>query len=130
MAAWGDVVTFLPWTIHERYGDVDLLQRSFDSMRRWVDLLDSRSGGTDLWPDEFQLGDWLDRRHRTMRHAKTDARLVATCHFARSVAIVRDTASLLGLTDLAAGGGTRRRRRTSVPPRVHGTERPPSAPTP
>src|SRR4029079_11986667 len=60
MAAWGDAVTVVPWTAYQRYRDAGLLARSLVSMRAWVDVLRARAGERMLWPEEFQLGDWLD----------------------------------------------------------------------
>jgi alpha-L-rhamnosidase len=96
-AAWGDVATFLPWTLYERYGDRELLARQFDSMRAWVDFVHAKAGDRLLWRD-FQLGDWLDPDAPPGEpwRAKTDGALVASAYFARSAQIVADAASVLG----------------------------------
>ena len=47
-------------------GDVAILSRlNADSMRAWVDFVRDKAGDSFLWPEEFQLGDWL--RSRTPR---------------------------------------------------------------
>jgi alpha-L-rhamnosidase len=102
-AAWGDVATFLPWTLYERYGDIELLARQFDSMRAWVDFVRAKAGERRLWPTEFQLGDWLDPDappHEPWR-AKTDSVLVASAYFARSAQIVADAAATLERHEVA-----------------------------
>jgi alpha-L-rhamnosidase len=102
-AAWGDAATFLPWTLYERYGDTELLARQFESMRAWVDFVRAKAGERQLWPTEFQLGDWLDPDappHEPWR-AKTDSVLVASAYFARSAQIVADAAATLGHEALA-----------------------------
>ena len=83
-AAWGDTATVVPWTMYERYGDVGLLARQFGSMRAWVDFVHAKAGDAFLWPEEFQLGDWLDPDAPPDEpwRAKTDAVLVATAYFA------------------------------------------------
>jgi alpha-L-rhamnosidase len=102
-AAWGDVATFLPWTLYERYGDSALLARQFDSMRAWVDFVHGKAGEQLLWPREFQLGDWLDPDAPPDQpwRAKTDAMLVASAYFARSAQIVADAAAVLEHAELA-----------------------------
>src|SRR5262249_15464312 len=56
-AAWGDVVTFTPWTLYERSGDADVLRAQYPSARRWVDLQERLAGPSRLWDRGFQLGD-------------------------------------------------------------------------
>ena len=38
-AAWGDAATIVPWVLYERTGDRGILERQFDSARRWVDAV-------------------------------------------------------------------------------------------
>lgn len=103
-AAWGDAATFLPWTLYQRYGDVGLLARQFDSMRAWVDCVRRRAGAGRLWLEGFQFGDWLDpdAPPDNPRRSKTDPHLVATAYFARSAQIVANAAAVLGREDVAA----------------------------
>lgn len=96
-AAWGDAATVVPWTMYERYGDVGLLARQFASMRAWVDFVRAKAGRALRWPEEFQLGDWLDPDAPADEpwNAKTDRILVATAYFARSAALVGRAARVL-----------------------------------
>ena len=50
----------VPWVLYQRFGDVGILARQFDSMRAWVDLLARTAGEARLWDTGFQFGDWLD----------------------------------------------------------------------
>jgi alpha-L-rhamnosidase len=102
-AAWGDAATFVPWTIYQRFGDKGLLARQFDSMRGWVDFVRAKAGDRLLWPDEFQLGDWLDPDAPPDQpwRAKTDGVLVATAYFAQSSRLVSEAARVLGLAEVA-----------------------------
>jgi len=103
MAAWGDAVTVVPWTAYQRYGDTELLAQSLASMRAWVDVLRARAGERMLWPEEFQLGDWLDPDSPPDApwRAKTDGVLVASAYFAHSAHLVGDAAAVLGEHDVA-----------------------------
>jgi alpha-L-rhamnosidase len=102
-AAWGDAATFVPWTIYRRFGDTGVLARQFDSMRGWVDFVRTKAGDRLLWPDEFQLGDWLDPDAPPDQpwRAKTDGLLVATAYFAQSAHLVSEAARVLGFDEVA-----------------------------
>lgn len=103
-AAWGDVATFTPLALYERYGDRGILERQFDSARRWVDLIDSLAGDDHLWNEGFQLGDWLDPAAppQDPADARTDRHLVASAYFCASARKVSQMAALLGRADEAA----------------------------
>lgn len=102
-AAWGDAATIVPWTMYERFGDEGLMARQLDSMRAWVEFVRAKAGDALLWPEEFQLGDWLDPDAPPDQpwRAKTDAVLIATAYFARSAQLVGQAARVLGRAELA-----------------------------
>jgi alpha-L-rhamnosidase len=97
-AAWGDAATIVPWTLYQRTGDLDVLERQFPSMRAWVDRITDLAGPDRLWAGGFQYGDWLDPTAPSgdASGAKADPDVVATAHFARSSWIVAESARLLG----------------------------------
>ncbi|MBA8815157.1 alpha-L-rhamnosidase [Microbacterium halimionae] len=100
-AAWGDVATFLPWTLYERFGDRGIVAAQFDSAKRWVDLVESLAGPDRLWNEGFQLGDWLDPAAppQDPADARTDRYLVATAYFARSARLLSHMAAVLDRTE-------------------------------
>jgi alpha-L-rhamnosidase len=102
-AAWSDAATIVPSVLYERYGDTERLARQFESMRKWVDWVRAKAGDRMLWPDEFQLGDWLDPAAPPDQpwRAQTDSVLVASAYFARSAQLVSEAAAVLGDTDAA-----------------------------
>jgi alpha-L-rhamnosidase len=102
-AAWGDAATVVPWTMYERFGDEGVLARQFDSMRAWVEFVRAKAGDALVWPEEFQLGDWLDPDAPPDQpwRAKTDAVLIATAYFALSAHLVGRAARVLGRAELA-----------------------------
>lgn len=102
-AAWGDAAVVIPWTLYERTGDVDVLERQLASMRAWVDHVDALAGPEHLWSGGFQFGDWLDPTapNDNPYLAQTDPDVVATACFARSAAIVARAAAVLDRHDLA-----------------------------
>lgn len=102
-AAWGDAAVLVPWTLYLRYGDSDILERQFESMRAWVDLLTRVTGENLLWDSGFQFGDWLDPSAPADNPsaARTDPAVVATAYFAHSAEILGQAATVLGRTEEA-----------------------------
>lgn len=99
-AVWGDVAVLTPWTLYERFGDLDVLRRQYESGRRWVERMIRQSGDSRLWRDAHQLGDWLDPAAppHDPADALTDRYLVASAYFAFSTRTLADIARLLGRT--------------------------------
>jgi alpha-L-rhamnosidase len=97
-AAWGDAAVFVPWLLYQRFGDKGILATQFESMRKWVDHLDSLSSDKHLWDQGFQFGDWLDPTAppEAPALARTNPQVIATAYFARSAEIVGQAARVLG----------------------------------
>jgi alpha-L-rhamnosidase len=95
---WGDAATLVPWTLYIATGDIDVLSRQYDSMRRWVEYGASRRNQDGVWVGDVQLGDWLDPGAPPDRPhlATTDAGFIATAYLAYSARIVARSAELLG----------------------------------
>ncbi|WP_371664163.1 family 78 glycoside hydrolase catalytic domain [Streptomyces sp. NBC_00280] len=96
-AAWGDAAPVVPWVLYERYGDLGILRRQFDSARAWVDKTASLT--TDgVWAGGFQFGDWLDPTAppNDPFAARTPTDVVATACLARCADVVARTAEVLG----------------------------------
>lgn len=45
--------------MYQRYGDRQILEESFDSMKDWVDYIRGQGPEEALWNTGLQLGDWL-----------------------------------------------------------------------
>ncbi|MGW8482059.1 family 78 glycoside hydrolase catalytic domain [Microbacterium sp. NPDC055903] len=97
-AVWGDVSVLTPWTLYERFGDLGVLRRQYESGRRWVERMIRQSGDARLWHDAHQLGDWLDPAAppHDPADARTDRYLVASAYFAFTTRRLADIARLLG----------------------------------
>ena len=112
-AFWGDVVTVLPWTLYRAYGDKRVLQHSYDSMKHWVEFIESQCGENGLWQTGFQYGDWLglDAEANDLgdeRKGATDDYFAANVCFAWSLQILADTAAVLQYTEDARRWSRRR----------------------
>lgn len=97
-AGWADAASIIPWSLHESYGDLEVLRQQLGSMRRWVDHLDARRGGMPLLPTEFQFGDWLDPDAPGDQPwlAKVSSDFVANAFFARVARLQEWTEGLVG----------------------------------
>ncbi|WP_243231741.1 alpha-L-rhamnosidase [Microbacterium sp. CIAB417] len=103
-AAWGDAATVVPWVLHERFADLDTLERQYESMTAWTDAVVALAGERRLWEGMFQFGDWLDPDAPPERpaEAKTSADIVATAYVFRSADLTARAAGLLGREEDAA----------------------------
>jgi alpha-L-rhamnosidase len=103
-ALWGDVAVLTPWTLWENFADRSLLERQYDSAKRWVDLVARLSEPNHLWNRGMQLGDWLDPAAPPddPAEALTDRYLVATAYAAWSAQKLSQSAAVLGRTPDAA----------------------------
>ena len=103
-AAWGDAAVVCPWTIYLCYGDTDILETQYASMRGWVEFIRGQAGGNHLWETGFHFGDWLSIQspNPLMPSAVTAVDLIATAFYAYSTGIVAQVARILGRDDDAA----------------------------
>lgn len=96
-AGWGDVATILPWTVYTAYGDKQVLETQYQSMKAWVDFI-TRQSRNNLWATGNHFGDWLFYSVNDDRDgisAITSKYLIAQCFYARSTQILLNSARLL-----------------------------------
>ncbi|QBR04932.1 rhamnosidase [Streptomyces sp. S501] len=87
-AGWGDAGVTVPWALYQAYGDVRVLEQSWDPMVRWLEYLEAHSTGLLRPADGF--GDWLNIEDETPKD------VVATAYFAHSADLVARIAAVLG----------------------------------
>ena len=95
---WADAATIIPWTMYLAYGDKQILEQQYESMKAWVGYIQKVSKN-DLWNSGFHFGDWLFYtvdNDVSGRAAVTDKYLLAQCFYAYSVEIMARTAKVLG----------------------------------
>ncbi len=103
-AGWADVSTIIPWNMYLAYGDKQILEQQFPSMKKWVDYMTSQSTN-NLWNKGGHFGDWLFysiNNDLDGRSAVTDKYLIAQCFYAHSTQLLIKAANVLGKTDEAA----------------------------
>jgi alpha-L-rhamnosidase len=98
---WSDVATIVPWNMYLVYGDRELLERQYKSMKEYVESIRAATKN-DLWNSGFHFGDWLFYRpddDNDGRAAVTDKYLIAQCFYANSVHLLIKAAQVLGKED-------------------------------
>ena len=55
---WADVATIVPWNMYLAYGDRQLLEQQYRSMKAYVESI-RKTAMNDLWNSGFHYGDWL-----------------------------------------------------------------------
>lgn len=54
---WGSACVINPWYMYKKYGDIAIFERNYDTMKKYVDYLTSKTHHNVL---HHGLGDWLD----------------------------------------------------------------------
>ncbi len=98
--AWADAGIICPWTIYQCYGDTRLLEKHYDSMRRYVSFLAETSrDGLRNYPEykgNHGFGDWLALDGSEGREGATPKDLIGTAFFAYSARLLGRIARVLG----------------------------------
>jgi len=100
-AGWADVATIIPWNFYTVYGDKQLLERQYESMKGWVNYISSMSQN-NLWNSGSHYGDWLFYTMADDRDGKaaiTDKYLIAQVFYAASTQNLIHAAKALGKTE-------------------------------
>ncbi len=95
-AAWGDAGVVCPWEIYLAYGNKKVLERNYDSMKRYITYLEKNSDNF-IRPDSG-YGDWL-QPNREPGKSDTSKSVIGTAYFVRSADLASKTAQALGRTD-------------------------------
>jgi hypothetical protein len=102
---WGSAFLLVPWQQYQFDGDLDLLRRHYDGMKRYVDYLASRATNHIV---NYGLGDWFDVGPKSPGIAQlTPISLTATAFYYYDTWILAQTAALLGKPDEAQQFETR-----------------------
>ena len=101
-SAWADVAVILPWTLYLMYGDKEILERQYASMKAWIDFMKNHSDDY-IWNYKLQFGDWvaLDAEEGSYFGA-TPNDLTCTAYFAYSTGLFVKAAAVLGKKDAEA----------------------------
>lgn len=114
-AGWGDAAIYVPLQIWQSYGDVDILDRQYESMQRWIDFALRRAADYRhpnrvaerpdpapyeqyLWDIGFHWGEWCEpgADPGPILRGEADVAEVATAYLYRSLGEISEVASLVG----------------------------------
>src|SRR4030042_1441831 len=102
-AGWGDVAVIVPWTMYIVYGDKNLLETQYPSMKAWVEYIRKKAGDSYIWKGGSKYGDWLFYHPPVNNHSEPDGftehDFISTAFFAYSANLLAKTARELGKTD-------------------------------
>lgn len=103
-SGWADASVIVPWTIYQAYGDEQILETQYESMKAWVDYIKTRASmdeTTYLWDNNFTFGDWLSFNSTASDYpgAYTDKALISTAFFGHSTDLLARSARILGKND-------------------------------
>ncbi|MBN2639413.1 MAG: family 78 glycoside hydrolase catalytic domain [Bacteroidales bacterium] len=95
--AWADVAIVIPWTVYRVYGDKQILEEQYSSMKAWVDYMTTRAGNDYLWTEDNHYGDHLafGSNRNDYKGATTEKDLIATAYFYYSTTILSQVAKIL-----------------------------------
>ena len=94
---WVDAATMIPWEVHVRTGDVEVLEENYDMMKGLAGWY--RSQAQDHLITKMEgWGDWLQPYARDNR-GDTPRELLGTAFYANSLRIIEKSARILGQVD-------------------------------
>lgn len=95
-AAWADVAVIMPWVLYQTFGDTQILEVQFKSMKGWVDFMRGHSENY-IWNYKLQFGDWvaLDAEEGSYFGA-TPNDLTCTAYFAYTTGLFVKICRVLG----------------------------------
>jgi len=103
-AGWGDAGVVVPWALYQAYGNKQILEAQYESMKGWVEFIRGRAAmdsTTYLWENNFTFGDWLafNTDRSDYPGATTSKDLIRNAYFARSADLLARSARALGRMD-------------------------------
>jgi alpha-L-rhamnosidase len=126
-SGWGDAVVIIPWTLYQMFGDRSILEKEYDSMKKWVEFERNRAQHTHwlklinpaywfdrerrarqkyIWDTRYQWGEWLepdilikDVGKVILHNIALSDPIVATAYFEHSCRLLGQIAGVLGKGD-------------------------------
>ncbi len=87
--AWSDAIAICPWQCYLTYGDTEILENMFESVRRWVDYITEKTTKPYLWFGGDHYADWLELGGKYGKFkGPTRDDLVASAYYANTVKLL------------------------------------------
>lgn len=95
--AWGDAATVVPWNVYLAYGNTEILEKTYDSMCKWVSFMTNETKDEYLWTGGEHYGDWLALdAPEGDRVGSSRVDFIASAFYAYSTSIVIKAGKVLG----------------------------------
>lgn len=107
-SGWGDAIIMVPWTLYERYGNLEILEEFYPSMLKWHNYSKNSAAtnkeGLDqfIWDTKFHYGDWMfpsfmigDNPKGPIATSEVTKDLFATAFLAKTSKLLSKIATLL-----------------------------------
>lgn len=103
MAIWADCSIITPWDLYKSFGDKEILEKQWESMRLWLDHGVPRNQHGFYADTTPQYGDWLDPRSppQLPGHGPTDPYLVANAYLIHVTRLAANIAQIIDKSDNA-----------------------------
>lgn len=97
-AAWADAAVICPWQVYLAFGDRELLREQYPSMKKWVDYMETSSGGKGIWGEDHpHFGDWLSLdAGNEATGGKTPHDMIANAYFYYSTGLLVKAGHIIG----------------------------------
>ncbi len=98
-AGWADAAVIIPWTLYQMYGDEDVIEEQYESMKAWIDFMTAHAKDY-VWKFKMQFGDWvaLDAEEGSY-YGATPLELTNMAYYAFSAGLFAKMAGILGRND-------------------------------
>ncbi len=91
---WGSAITIVPYAYYKQYGDTNIIEECYDSMKLWISYLLSHTENglvTSEDPGGWCLGDWA-----SLDEMKIPEPYVNSCYFVKNLLLLEEMAALIG----------------------------------
>ncbi len=98
-SGWGDCCIIIPWQLYLRFGDIDILNKSYHMMENFMDYLATQGSVKHLRNKGFHFGDWLALDGGLNRGwGETPKDLIATAFYAHCANLMQKISKKLDLS--------------------------------
>ncbi len=118
---WSGFCVTMPWQVYLRYGDTGILEDNFETMRKWLAFLETRSKDNMMvrWGGEWDfLGDWLWPGAKGVNGDTRETLFFNNCYWIYNLQTAAQVAEVIGQKEMA---GKWRARADEVRRAVHAT---------
>lgn len=109
-AMWCDVVTMVPWTLYQMYGDLSFLSDNFAAMKKYVSARE-KTMERGLIVRGYEYGDWLALDKEVMEkespYGRTDIYYLSNVLHSNTLKIITNAAIVLGDKEAARKYGAK-----------------------